>query len=1718
MVVPLNPQFTDRFVKIRADLREKPGGGPYRLSSGFVIREGVVLASAHGIDGARSITITDLRQRRYEVDVGAASLWLGDPAGPAADKAPDLAVLSVPGLGPGLRPFPIARLNRSSPYLTDLPDVQVFGYPAFTEASGRNSFQDTGRIPLQSHMESGLVDVALPTEPRDLDPHGDIGSQWAGISGAPVIVDRFLVALVTEHSTRTRSTRLAATPLSLLDPDPQWPQWGLGVADPAAWWARLGVDNPARLPVMPPEAVSTAWIEDLRALADQLDELTSDHLPRSARKPAGFAVQAHEALLAAFADLTEPDFAEAARRLQRAVARPDSGESVYGVITGEALTAPKLSALLDQLRAVHDVAARWLLRSLPRLKYRVAAPRLRLDDLAQETERWVQQCSDEAMARQVVSRLDVTSGEDAYGGLLACLSNAEWNESDPAESVRRLVDLMFADELAMPDAVEKIKSCFPRLAPAAVPMFTDADTEPEHVVRDERGFLVNEQPTLHHLRHGFFAPAEQLDEVEDAYWTWYQQEVAAGLRRRVGRVPTFWLTGPSGAGKSILLLQLLARLNTRAGVSVLLLENAGDQLGPATQQALSLGRDRHVVIGVDDPVLFTSQGGDPGWRSAFDILGRRRQVGDPGLLPIFICCGPSEHYERFRQMYADVVQIGRHVLDPYRPEFTIRLRHWYEERTGHAAQGSQGHGTPLPAQLFFEWWKGEGIETFARHFRNRITARNLAEVTDFFDRLLAVNRLYLGYPSQAVDGLTPQARDTLRQFQRDMHVDREPTVTRSGYWLSHPHLANLIYNEWFPEDSHYDQRGAHLTAALLDSVRIDERGWASLPLIEQLVATLDPRDIPTPDSRTHAEQIRGTLTSGAAEVAPSAAALAHAVLASWVKVERRISRGLGGWSPLADAIARVRGATLGELPLKVLLVTLAELGDEAAGEAVWDFLDAHAQWGEWVSTAAALLVARPLAQAHVRTLAAGIMSRINDADALDLLGTALQRQPADPILLSLAHRLVEGELASSVSLAPLAAVLFSIRGKSEEIALAWVASAVRQDNGLVFAEILRRDRVSSFAWDALAKWLVAYPLEETADAGFARMVSWQRVANAGFQKALRKHLQGRGDLIAPDLSRALYILLKGDGRSWSHLFTMLTPAQVRDRQIRSAALAWLWRNAESPAWHHVYVHLCRAVHPADPELAEIGRVHLPLAWDYPHCAHILVSILRLCAEQDRAALARKALSWMTAHPDGDGWGFLTGSVIQSTTADELGAVTADILQWLPDHWDTPSASYVLCALLAAPVSAVSRQRIVGETQAWLATPHDGWGHVFLAVLPLISDEAALATALPWLTRQLADDRWAAVLNEMINRMEASQVADVARAWFAESTSADPDSRAGFMWRIVLEEGPCRELLYDTTFRKVINAWLATHGQLRSWWHIWRESHNAVPADMETLRAALSADLRNERGHAVGKLVSRTLVDQPELADQIWEVMRNSPRTPAWRLALLGLSMVAPTPTCWELGLSHLDDGLPPEQFSGLWRRLWNAFPDEPKQRVLRLMAREWLTSNPDPDGKIQAKLDSDASQRVTPASVFGIRRPKELGVGIGTVRVDVARAGTAPPGAGVDAELACPQCGKPIEFPVAASGQPRRYLCTDCDASLEVDTQAGTITLLGIFRRRPAEPVRFISNDRRPTRFVVHCDQCGRDLSTIIRTGAAHLAIDEQCGYLHEVTRVLGVDDQDSAG
>jgi hypothetical protein len=1708
--LPSAPRIVNRVVKVRADLGPASAGGQYRHSSGFVVRAGVVVTSAHGVAGARSIAITELRGQRHEIDVVDDTVLAGDPDGPTQGQGPDIALVRVPGLQEGCRPFPIARLGRSDPILATLSGVEVVGFPFFAESNSRNAFHGSGTISLLSNVDSGLVDVVLPVAPPDLNPAADVISQWAGISGAPVVVDGYLVAVVTEHARRTGPQTVVASPLALLDREASWRRWGPGVADPSRWWTELGVDEPARVPVWPAEPTIVSWVEELRALSEALRD--ERRLPAACRLPAGFASQAHEAILEALREVDDGDHEGLLRLLRRRLARSTSSAAqeaaVHLTTVGQVLTARTLRAVLDHLLVVHRAAGR---DPLSTLSYRLAVPRIDIDDIDGECERWVRQGDEDEAAWAVLARLELTTDQDPYGELIATLSNGDWNDADPVPTATKLVDFVLSEAVLGSDALDRLQQCFVvRGSRREAVMLTATDVEPDVVAHDEHGFLVNEQPTLGHLRHGYFAPATDLDDVENAYWAWYDSEVVSPTRQRSGSVPTFWITGPSGAGKSILLLQLLARLNKRSAASVLVL-GAGRALEDTARQALSLSRERHVAIGVDDPSIVSYDGTDSPWLAALDALARPRQTDGTHALPVFVCCAPTEHYERFRQKHAGAVQLGLYVLDPYRPEFRGNLHQWYRDRTGREPQGQgQGQGrdtTALPAQLFFEWWKGEGIEAFARRFHDRIVAHNIPELTGFFHRLLAVNRLYVGYPPAAVSALPARGRDALAVFYLDMHV-AQPTLTRPFYWLSHPHLANLIYEEWFPDSTSHDLRGEHLSAALMEALEADEQGLASLPLLQHMLLALDPQGRSGLGYRVDVGQVDAAVRAAAARAANTA--LPASVLSVWIRLERRLGR-LDNWSPLSEAVRQLTDAAGTDPGLRVVAMSLAEMKDARADEAIWAYLARDAAWRGWMRVVGHL-IDRPIRPEQVDTLTAGVRARVDEPEALGLLGTALTHASSDPRLRSLAYDLLNGKVATSASLAPLAAALYRLGGDSEAAALRWLTATVRPENGIVLVEVLKRPLRPALAWAHLARWLTTHPLEEAADIGFAEMLSWQRLGDQDFRSALALCLSRREDLVSTELLGAILRLLRTEHPGWSHLFTALTPAMMSRPDVDAAARRWLERHKDAPAWHHVFVHFSRAAAVEDAALTRMGRAHLERAWDFPHGKRILQVLLRLAPLDDLPDIARTALHWLKDHTDDeDGWGYLVRPLLLAVPGEVSRTTTYEILAWWREHRASRPGSYVIRALLAAPLSAEASDEVRQEALAWLAVPHLGWGHVFLDLLPLVRAEQAVAVATPWLLAEVTDDRWAAVLHAVAPQLAEREMARLARAWFLAEIGND--SAAGFLWKVVIESGRCQGLLSDPSFRCIVNNWLRKRGRLKSWWHIWREMHKADPSDAGTIRAALGADVGEQRRHGVANALQCTVTALPGLADAFWEVLRSFEDTPTKQLASYYLLDVAPTRAGWDVCLSQLQM-LAPDHYPSWWWRLWCGFTDDPERRELRLMGGRWLAENSEhvAAGKVRATLEEDASLRVTPATVFGHARPSS-GAPLLT-RLTVTSSQPRAPSTDEDlshgprrGEIACPRCRQPISAGPAPERTPRAFVCLACAAKLSLDVDGGSAVVLGQMARRPADPIGS-TNERNPSkgRPVVHCDSCERNLRALIPAPGMFIAIDFECDVMHLVS------------
>src|SRR5207244_3917821 len=113
--------------------------------------------------------------------------------------------------------------------------------------SVRKTAQVEGKIPPLSDLgeEGSLLSLQVVQRPRELPPkETSLGaSLWAGTSGAAVFAeDDLLVGVVSEHLPRRGAFDITVTPLSLLG-DP--------ATAPAGWWERLGVEDPAHLPLLP---------------------------------------------------------------------------------------------------------------------------------------------------------------------------------------------------------------------------------------------------------------------------------------------------------------------------------------------------------------------------------------------------------------------------------------------------------------------------------------------------------------------------------------------------------------------------------------------------------------------------------------------------------------------------------------------------------------------------------------------------------------------------------------------------------------------------------------------------------------------------------------------------------------------------------------------------------------------------------------------------------------------------------------------------------------------------------------------------------------------------------------------------------------------------------------------------------------------------------------------------------------------------------------------------------------------------------------------------------------------------------------------------------------------------------------------------------------------------------------------------------------------------
>ncbi len=1635
---------------------------------GFLLTERTVLTAAHVVrarpaDELAFVTETgrriDVAAVRSVPEIDAAALTLAHPV-------PDPPVPVGPAAPPGATWRVTARPEPASAQLT-------------------GSVSALHRVVNTQGYEMPVLQLAVAEE---------LG-EYQGYSGAAVTVDGAVVGVLVEQ-VRERTTSPGARRASNV-------LYAVPVGDVLD---HLGLDRPVH--------GVAGWRAELRRLLDDLAE--DPDLPEELSRPETVAVQAYALLAAALDDGTAGDPARLADRIRRQARRSSLAAPVYRLATAAPLTAGSLRSVLDRLARVHATAAA-LPSHVRRPRYAIEAPSTVLADPVAEIDRWLaarladageDDRYDAETLRGMRERLDPpVFDRDPAGEVIAQLNNAGWDS--PARTAERLARELFVRGADDPDLEAGLERILTRNAPAEVTALTAAHRQPDTVTRDDHGYLVNRQPTLYHLEHGYFATTDVLDDFERAYWSWYERAVVESAHAGRSVVPMFWITGPSGAGKSVLLLQLLARLNARSGVSVLL-PPAGTRLSRATRRAGELCSARHVVVGVDDPLSWTEEDGRAAWPEVFHTLAHRRQTGSTLDLPVFVCCAPTEHRAEFVTEYRRHALVGGMALDPYRPEFTEQLRGWYTARTGAAPPPVPERGVPLPAQLFLEWRSGEGIEEYAERFQRRIASQGLPELADFFAHLLAVNRLYVGYPQEAVDALAEETRQAFAAYREDMHVQLSGEGGRPGYWFAHPHVADLMYAVWFPAGTRQAERTAHLRQALLEALAAVPRGWAAVPLLRRLRAAVDD-PAAEPDgvaARAPEASVRAALADVADRLGPGIADLASPVLAEWIRVEHQV------WPSRSDrrlrevAIARLDGPP--DQGMDELLRALVELDNPGVDVAVWAYLQRHLEWAGWLSVATPL-VRRTARSRDVDLFASVIESTLaRQPAAAMLLADVLETAADNGPLVRLAHRLVIGELTVDAPLAPVVAALYRrdrnrMRGGGplalpihRGLVRDWLTADPRPDHRAVYQEILAGP-VPPMLRPALQAWVRAFPAERLAGAALVQWLDRSWLEGEERRELLRAHLE-RCDDVDPRLVAKVWQLLEQDGRGWARLFTLLPETWVRDPRIRAVALTWLRGQRPPKAWHWVYTHLCRSAGEPDDELCRLGAGHLAVCREEHGCVYVRYWLHQVTAVPERPAAARDSFRWLAARPDlTAGWWLLAGQILRSVPPGDADEVVDAFVTRVREHPDDAATGQVLSAGLTAEVSPAVRQRLLACAEEWLAVPRPGWARTYLAARPSLDVHRSAELALPWLLRAVDDRAWLRVFLATVDQLDAAQLATVVRAWFA---AAGPAAfAAGPLWRVAVERGPCAGLVDDPSFRAVVSGWLARGGGTGAWRPITRSLVAADPADPAPLRAVLTGGIPLHSVYGFADDLEELVRDRPEVAGPLRRLLADVDRTPAWRIVWRRLLSVAPDGHGWSVSLALLPDESP-DAFAPLWVRVWDAYPDDGRRAVLRDLAERRLAGR-----AVDGPVWRHVRRRLAGPAAEGAADPAPE---------PVAGAGTAlpvppPPRTGDgtspvwQCRLECPQCAVPFDVTSGDGSRQARWTCLRCDHDLTIDT----VTLAMTARPMTRAAGRLVAVAGRAPRWRprVHCDRCGRSIVANVPTAdGGHVAVDRECRRLHEVT------------
>jgi hypothetical protein len=1231
-----------------------------------------------------------------------------------------------------------------------------------------------------------------------------------------------------------------------------------------------------------------------------------------------------------------------AEELSDLLETPEAGRTIVTQVKRQ-LRGHQLSEALDELWDIWSLVCEVVPDQVPDIGFRVVTSRSRIADVDAAVARWNPSTENQAdltgeLFRQ---RLEVAIDESPERELLRLLIN-RFDADDPLATIRgwlgRLTEAAAGPQALMRAAASEIQNDLrtlergrERQASSRIYCWSSADRQPDDV---ERGsFLVGQRPMLPHLREGRFAPrAALIDSIVDQVRSWMDPHPSAS--DVAYRLPVFWIGGRSGCGKSIALLQTLARLHEDDGIPILWLGADISALPEAVRRARALRQAGDtVVIGVDDPYSPVAQNDAASlWQDAVAELMVSRQVADASEIPLLVCCGPTEQGERLAADLHDDVVVHQQQMPQETTDERETLRNWYRLRTG-SEPPDVGDRNVLMVQLFFEWSVGQILPAFAERFKRRILANEGgAGLVDVFSRILALNRLYVGYPEGALMArCDPQQRTAIDRLRREHHLEKSEGDDRSGTWLAHPHLSNAIYEAWHSPTTAAAVRREHLLAGIEEC-----RTYGSSPNDCQaplwaLARALDTeqrdgvvaRRLEADDvAAVVAESYRLVLLAGSGDLPLWQRPV-------WVAIAATGSRGWLSPDPISAAISAVRFENVGAKGLRLTCHKLLQYLDrfptavgQQAVRAICTLLETSLDWFEWPAIAIDALtkVSEPVLWSVVARWA----TQYPEAPLTPrLLQLALGAAPNSILLRAAALECIDAA-ASDERWGDVAQALLPPVNSADPIppqVIDWVerhrtAFSVRftlgqlvrrgtpkaQEWALIWLRDWWAERTANFILEPLARR--ESPPAETASFG----VAWIECghANAGMLIKLLLRSFGRDARII-EAGCAWLAGASSTDKTRAVALEHLIASAPDDPEVKRAGRTWLTDSpAEHPSWVSIWLRLWKTS-PKDDGLVERARWWLTAApAEHPSWAFLWRKLWTAFPEDD--GLVERARWWLTAAPAEHGsWEYLWEQLWTAFPKDD-GLV--ERARW----W-----------LTAAPAEHGSWKYL--WEQLWMAFP---------------KDDGLVERARWWLTAAPAEHpSWVFLWRKLWTAFpEDDGLVERAR-WWLTAAPAEHGSWQ-YLWKQVWEMSPRDEGLIQEG-----RQWLATTSKSHhSWVYMWRDLRK-VEHDMGELdeqgRRFLEATSPGHPGRSVvaaalgpGAQSTRLGSPTPSFEQPNWAT--------DWIARLAGDRSGAELAETQSLGLAWLQSSFHYRLWASVFLRLW---PAVTLRAQLTPLGEAWLCHHPE---------------------------------------------------------------------------------------------------------------------------------------------------------------------------